>query len=556
MVALSRRQKRWIYGISGATALALAGVFIAASMLSHRVEPLIRDEAMRYLSERFNSDVKIRELRIKMPKMSPLNILIKRGRGVTAGVQGEGILMRYKDTPQDLPELFSIDRFSLTVDIGSLSEETTIVDLVELDGMRINVPPKGERRSLTASESGESPSKASDGEKSSTKVLIREVRIRNGNLKILPKDRAKTPLEFDLQRVTLTSAGTQHAMKYDADLTNPKPPGQIHSIGTFGPWMADDPSATPLTGDYEFKNADLGVFKGIAGILRSTGNFKGVLSSIVAKGQATVPDFRLTMANNPVPLSTQFEVLVDGTNGNTVLQPVKAKLGSTYFQTSGGIIKHEGDKRRSIDLDANMPAGNLRDVLRLAMKGAPFMEGTLFLKTKISLPPLSSKVREKLKLNGTFKITNGKFLRSKIQDEIDKLSRKAQGEPNNVEIDEVVSDMHGSFQMENEKLTFRKLGFSIPGAEMDLAGDYDLDADNVDFVGTVKLKAKVSQTMTGWKRIALKPVDPFLAKNGAGTFLRVSIEGSAKKPKFGLARNRKKPAEEPETAPTRAGTAR
>ena len=552
MVTLSRRQKRWIYGISGAAALSIAGVFIAASMLSKRVEPLIREQAIRYMSERFNSDVKIKALRIKMPKMSPLNILLNRGRGATAGVQGEGILMRYKDTPQDLPELFSIDRFSLSVDLGSLSEEKKIVDLVELDGMRINIPPKGERRSLTVSKPGETDSQPKSEGSNGSNVVIREVRIRNGNLKILPKDKTKTPLEFDLQRVTLTSAGSGQAMKYDADLTNPKPPGQIHSVGTFGPWVSDEPSATPLKGDYEFKNADLGVFTGIAGILNSTGSFEGLLSRITAKGQATVPDFRLTMANNPVPLTTRFEVLVDGTNGNTVLQPVKATLGSTRFQTSGGIIKHEGDKRRSIDLDATMPNGQLRDVLRLAMKGAPFMEGTLFLKTKISLPPLSSKVREKLRLNGTFKITNGKFLRSTIQDQIDKLSRKAQGEPNNEEIDEVVSDMNGSFYLENEKLTFRKLGFTIPGAAVDLAGDYDLDADHVDFLGTVKLKAKVSQTMTGWKRIALKPVDPFLAKNGAGTFLRISVEGPSKKPKFGLARNRKKPAEETASEQSRA----
>ena len=51
-----------------------------------------------------------------------------------------------------------------------------------------------------------------------------------------------------------------------------------------------------------------------------------------------------------------------------------------------------------------------------------------------------------------------------------------------MEIDEVVSDMNGSFYMENEKLTFRKLAFSIPGAAVDLAGDYDLDADHVDFL--------------------------------------------------------------------------
>ena len=37
------------------------------------------------------------------------------------------------------------------------------------------------------------------------------------------------------------------------------------------------------------------------------------------------------------------------------------------------------------------------DLLRLATKGDPFMEGRLYLKTSLSLPPLSSKVREKLR---------------------------------------------------------------------------------------------------------------------------------------------------------------
>jgi hypothetical protein len=46
--------------------------------------------------------------------------------------------------------------------------------------------------------------------------------------------------------------------------------------------------------------------------------------------------------------------------------------------------------------------------------------------------------------------------------------------------------------------------------------------------------------MTGWKRWALKPVDPFFAKEGAGTFLRIAVTGSSQQPKFGLARGRDK----------------
>jgi hypothetical protein len=328
-------------------------------------------------------------------------------------------------------------------------------------------------------------------------------------------------------------------MRYDATLTNAKPPGEIQSKGTFGPWQAAEPSDTPLSGGYVFSNADLSVFTGIAGILQSTGNFDGTLSAIHARGEATVPDFRLKNAGNRVPLRTKFEVLVDGTNGDTILKPVVARLGSTDFTTSGGVIKHEHDPRRTIQLDVSMPKGNLADLLRLAMKGPPFMEGQISLKTSIDIPPLFGKVREKLDLDGRFEVSSGKFLQSTIQDQIDGLSRRAQGQPKNEAIDEVVSGMKGRFKLDDEVVTFQSLSFVVPGATVRVAGNYDLGQDALDFRGTLALQARVSQTMTGWKRWALKPVDPFFAKQGAGTFLRIKIDGAAKEPKFGLDRGRK-----------------
>ena len=71
---------------------------------------------------------------------------------------------------------------------------------------------------------------------------------------------------------------------------------------------------------------------------------------------------------------------------------------------------------------------------------------------------------------------------------------------------------------------------------MDLAGSYNMDADELDFKGSLRLKARVSQTMTGWKRWLLKPVDPFFAKNGAGTYLKIKITGTSKEPNFGASR--------------------
>jgi hypothetical protein len=190
--------------------------------------------------------------------------------------------------------------------------------------------------------------------------------------------------------------------------------------------------------------------------------------------------------------------------------------------------------RKTIDLEAHMPAGNLPDVLRLAMKGPTFMEGTLKLDTRIKIPPLSGKVKEKLLLDGTFEVSNGKFLKSTIQDQIDNLSRKGQGKPKNQEIDEVVSHMAGDFRMEDQTLMFRSLAFAVMGAAVNVNGDYDMGGDILDIHGALLLDAKVSQTQSGWKRWVLKPVDPFFAKNGVGTYLKIKIVGSSKKPEFGL----------------------
>jgi hypothetical protein len=195
-----------------------------------------------------------------------------------------------------------------------------------------------------------------------------------------------------------------------------------------------------------------------------------------------------------------------------------------------------------------MPAGNLRDVLMLSMKGSPIMEGTIKLNTTIGIPPLAGKVREKLLLDGTFEVTNGKFLRSRIQEKINALSHRGQGKTKNEEIDEVVLRMSGEFKMADESLAFRTLAFAVPGAVINIGGLFDVAEDKLDFHGALMLDAKVSETQTGWKRWVLKPVDPFFSKRGAGTFLHIKVVGSAKDPQFGLDRGGTSPAEEAEKA--------
>ena len=63
----------------------------------------------------------------------------------------------------------------------------------------------------------------------------------------------------------MKNVGADDPWPFRASLTNPTPPGDIETDGTFGPWNTETPSQTPLAANYKFANADLGVFDGIRG---------------------------------------------------------------------------------------------------------------------------------------------------------------------------------------------------------------------------------------------------------------------------------------------------
>ena len=519
----NQRKKLWLGGIALVLVLLVVGAFIAASVIAKQFEPTLRAQAIQYLHNRFHSYVELAAIHINRPKMSTVQILLRHGRGAIVGVEGDGLSIRFAGDRSQQP-LFTIKKLFFTIDLGILLASKKSVNFVSIEGMEINIPPKRERPSLEG------------GERTDSGVVIQNVQIKDAVLVLLPKDSGKPPLRFNIARLHLQSAGENSAMRYDADLAIPKPPGTVRSSGNFGPWNMAEPGDTPLKGNYTFDNADLGIFAAIAGTLSSKGTFDGSLNSVAVRGTTYVPNFELKMAGNPLPLSTTFEAQVDGTNGNTVLQPVRATLGHTNFTTTGAVIKHEEYSKRSIDLKVDMPNGDMRDLLRLAMKGPPFMEGFINMKSGIGIPPLTGTVKQKLLLDGTFDLHNARFLKSTIQNQIDQLSRRGQGQPKNEEIDEVISKMQGSFHLENEVMTFRSLAFEVPGAAVSVAGNYDMGNDMLAFHGALKLDAKISETVTGWKRWLLKPADPFFAKNGAGTFLKIKIVGDAHHPKFGLDR--------------------
>src|SRR5882762_8362272 len=221
----------------------------------------------------------------------------------------------------------------------------------------------------------------------------------------------KLPLEFDVESLKMTSIGPDAPMHFEANLTNPKPVGNILSSGSFGPWLVDRPRDTPVSGTYSFGNADLGTIKGIGGILSSTGTYAGTLDNIVVDGTTDTPDFRIAISGRPVPLHTDFHTIVDGTSGDTYLQPVKGRILDSSLVANGSVVRVQDPRGHPVELDVVIEKGEIDDLLRLVIRtDPPIITGGVQLKTKLDLPPGEPDVSNRLRLAGRFQVSWDHFL--------------------------------------------------------------------------------------------------------------------------------------------------
>jgi hypothetical protein len=94
--------------------------------------------------------------------------------------------------------------------------------------------------------------------------------------------------------------------------------------------------------------------------------------------------------------------------------------------------------------------------------------------------------------------------------------------------------MHARFKLNKGVASFTQISFQVPGARLQLAGNYNLKSSDVDFKGNFQMQAKLSQTQSGFKSVMLKPLDRFFEKDGAGFEVPVSITGTKEKPTIGV----------------------
>jgi len=502
--------------ISISLLLAVIVVATIVEIMVYRSGPILKGRIVETLSTRFDSRVEMDEFDVSVVRGFEVS-----GSGLRIYAPDDVVAAGAKDP------LISLSHFSFHVNLAGLFIKPMHVGTVKVNGMAISIPPREIRN-----QGG--PSNRHIGK---IKIVVDRIECNDSKLIIGTAKPDKDPKEFDLQHIVMRNVGPNDPWEYDATLVNAIPKGDIHAKGTFGPWVNESPGDSAVTGNYTFDNADLGTIKGIGGILSSTGQFNGQLNRIVVDGTTETPDFSLDTANHKVPLHTKFHAIVDGTSGDTYLQPVEARLQQSDFSCVGAIVNVKG-KGHIIDLDVNVPNGRIQDFLELAVKTKPvIMTGRLNMKTKLHILPGKESVTQKLDLKGGFNLRAIHFSNPEWQDKVDMLSLRAQGEANQAKpgAEDVSSQMIGNFGMSSGKLNFSKLAYSLPGADVNLAGIYSLDGNELDFSGKVRTKAALSNMVaTWWKSWLLKPVDPFFKKNGAGAEIPIKISGTKGAPKFGL----------------------
>src|SRR5579872_2957249 len=280
--------------------------------------------------------------------------------------------VRFQHNPKPgSPPLITIESVRIEGSFSGLFAKH--VKRIRAEGMHILVPPR------SAGEQFQTPPRST--------IVIDEL-IADGAVLEISRAEQNRSLKFSFHNFDLSDIGSNGPATFHAKFSNPEPPGEITASGKFGPWNADDFGKTQTSGDYQFEQADLSVFHGIAGLLSSSGKFSGVLNHIEVQGNTDTPRFGVTSSSHQVQLRTQFQATVNGENGDTFLQHVAATFWKTTVLSHGSVAGDAGQPGKTASVELALKNGRIQDILLLFAKSsrAP-MAGLASFHAKVSIPP-------------------------------------------------------------------------------------------------------------------------------------------------------------------------
>ena len=431
---------------------------------------------------------------------------------------------------KDLPPLITVRTLIIKASYAGLFSAHKRVAEVDVIGLHVLVPPKsaagGAHSIMPLTDLSTNPL-----------VAISMVKADGAVLEFLSTKPGRKPFKLEIQRLTVTHVGEKGPISYQATLQNTEPPGEIQATGQFGPWDAEDPGDTPVSGTYVFEHANLGVYGGIEGTLSSRGKFSGLVDHIECEGEADVPNFQLSRTGHAVHVSTTFKAAVDATNGDTSLDNIQSHFLRTTVVSKGGVLGSPGQHGKTADFQVTVNDGRIDDLLRLfAEQDHPLMTGGVWVHARFNLPPGAPGFLKKLSLEGDFGIGGGRLTNAQAQVPINRLSESARGETRKQEAEDpqtVLSNLKGHVSVKNGIATLSNISFTAPGTEAQIRGTYNLLDNTINIQGILHTTGKLSDTTSGFSAFVLKGISPFLKKKSV-TVVPFTITGTSAHPAFAL----------------------
>ena len=518
--------RRWILVSAAvlAVAVASAAIFLALNW------PFTQAAVTKALQDRFARDVKIAKFRVTYFPPSCV---------------AEGLQFLHRER-KDLPPLITAQ--TLTISAGYIGLLHNQVNEVRVTGLHVLVPPKNPNASrqtypLTNSTSGKN-------------LAIGEIVADDAVLEFIsgqPGSAQQSEFTLKIDHLILDHVGENDPILFHIRFSNTEPPGEIRSEGRFGPWNEHAPGSTAISGSYTYEHARLGAFEGISGTLSSQGKFGGTLGHIDARGTLDVPDFKVAGSAHQVHLASNYQVVIDGTNGDTSLTRVESHFGRTTVISEGDVKGHPGQHGKTAMLSVSVSQGRIEDLLRLFTGSVqPAETGDVRFATKVELPPGPQAFLRRLRLDGELGIGSGRFASPKVQVPVNRLAESSRGESKKeeeVDASTVLSNLNGRFSTNGGIAKLSQVSFTEPGTLAQIDGTFNLVDKSLNLRGVLTTDGKLADTTSGFKSVVVKALGPFITKKSV-TVVPFSITGTSSKPSFALdlAAKRKQAGKVPEPA--------
>jgi len=439
------------------------------------------------------------------------------------GFVATGITMRRKSAP-DLPPLGHVDTMVVQGTWSDLIMLRQRVELVDITGLHIVVPPIGSK------ENHEDFPPGSGSDFDGPDTMIERFVVHKSLLDIMRTNGKR--FSFPIRQLEIRNLHKGEALTYAVEMQNAIPTGHILAHGSMGPMNAKDFASTPVSGNFAFTQVNLHDVGDISGILDTRGVFTGNLRAMEVETTAETKNFAVD-DGKPTPLSATMKSTLSGYNGDMDIHAIDVKIRETNIHAVGSI---KGDPKLT-NFDINVEHGHAEDVMQPFVQDEVPITGPVWLKSHAYVGPPGDGFMERLRVTGNLDVPAEKLSDRRSEKSLSAFSERAKGnrKPNTgVDSDnkpadatkDVLSSVQGAARIENGVVSTSRISFKVAGAEATLSGTFRFHGEVAHLTGNLKMDTDISHTETGFKSFLLKPLAPFFKKKNVGAVVPIAVTGT------------------------------